>query len=109
MLQAARKPKGILRAVRDSRYCVDDWREYWQKCAGCPSATRLPIQYEIRYREGFFRPTAHDLKSLAVRFNNRSIASICAVTETTIRKGLAAIGFQRKRTPRSPEGTISTD
>ena len=72
-------------------------------------ANPLPIQYEIRYRAGFIRPTAHDLKSLAVRFNNRSIANICAVTKTTVRKWLAATGFQRKRTPRSPEGTISSD
>lgn len=72
-------------------------------------ANPLPIQYEIRYRAGFIRPTDHDLKSLAVRFNNRSIANICAVTETTVRKWLAATGFQRKRTPRSPAGTISSD
>jgi DNA-binding transcriptional MerR regulator len=58
-------------------------------------ANPLSIQYEIRCGAEFIRPTDEDLKSLVVQFSNCSIARACGVSETTIRKWLIAIGFQR--------------
>ncbi len=70
-------------------------------------ANPLPIQYDIRYGGEFIRPTDDDLKSLAVRLSNCSIARICSVTETTVRKWLVKIGFQRDRTVSRKQGVIS--
>ena len=69
-------------------------------------ANPLPIQYEIRCGTEFIRPTGDDLKSLASRFSNSSIARACGVTDTTVRKWLASLGFQRDCEFQRDTGTI---
>jgi integrase len=66
----------------------------------------LSIQYEIRCESEFIRPTDEDLKLLAIQFSNSSIARCCGVTETTVRKWLVSIGFQRDSEFQRNTGTI---
>ena len=42
----------------------------------------LPVQYEIKATSDWFRPTDDDLRDLAGRFSNRSIATACGVSDT---------------------------
>lgn len=53
-----------------------------------------PMQYEICCSE-YVRPTADDLRMLSNQFSNCSIARACGVTDTTVRKWLAAHGIRR--------------
>ena len=69
-------------------------------------ANPLPIQYEIRCESEFMRPTDEDLKSLASRFSNSTIARACSVNETTVRKWLASLGFRRDCEFQHDTGTI---
>ena len=47
-----------------------------------------PIDYQVRSREDWFRPTSKDLGKLATEFGNSAIARACGVTETAVRKWL---------------------
>lgn len=72
-------------------------------------ANPLPIEFEIRCGKEFIRPAEEDLKALANRFSNGSIARACGVTETTVRKWLAAVAFQRDREFRCATEDISDE
>ena len=66
----------------------------------------LPMRYEIRSDSLFIRPTKEDLRSLASSYSNRSIARACNVTDTTVRKWLAAADITRKREFQHSTGDI---
>lgn len=53
-----------------------------------------PIDYQIRSREDWFRPTPDDLSHLASQYGNSAIARACGVTETAVRKWLAQGGIE---------------
>jgi len=55
----------------------------------------LPIDYQIRSKAEWFKPTPNDLAMLAEEHNNCAIARACGVTETTVRKWLANAGICR--------------
>jgi len=55
----------------------------------------LPVDYQIRAKADWFKPTSDDMNGLANEYNNRAIASACGVTDTTVRKWLKNAGIQR--------------
>jgi len=54
-----------------------------------------PMEFEIRAKGEWFRPTSDDLVALAGQYNNSAIARACGITETTVRKWLQEMDFQR--------------
>ncbi len=70
-----------------------------------------PIDYQVRSREDWFRPTPTDLCKLAIDFGNSAIARACGVSETAVRKWLTqdSVTFtDRPRDSRNiPEQTVS--
>ena len=65
-----------------------------------------PIQYEIKSDVEWFRPVTEDLKKLASRYSNCSIAAACHVSETAVRKWLTAAGIDRENGERRDSGEI---
>lgn len=55
----------------------------------------LPIDYQIRSKAEWFKPTPRDLKRLANQYNNSAIGRACGVSETTVRKWLTKEGIER--------------
>ncbi|MDB5391203.1 MAG: integrase family protein [Planctomycetaceae bacterium] len=55
-----------------------------------------PIQYEIKSRESWFRPSDQDLKRLIECYSNCSIATACHVSEMSVRKWLSGAEIRRK-------------
>jgi integrase len=56
----------------------------------------LPIDYQVRAKDEWFKPTVDDPEKLSENFNNCAIAEACGVSETTIRKWLKAAGIDRE-------------
>lgn len=54
-----------------------------------------PIDYQIRSREDWFRPTPEDLRELSSKHGNSAIARVCGVTETAVRKWLTQNSITR--------------
>lgn len=44
------------------------------------------MEFDFHGGEEFFRPSASDLRKLAVRYSNSEIARACGVTEVSVRK-----------------------
>jgi len=67
-----------------------------------------PVRKPSRRNQDYLKPTIEDLKNLADNYSNCSVAELCGVTETTVRKWLSTAGFKRsnefaKATGRIPE------
>jgi len=60
-------------------------------------ANPLPIEYEIKSKDNWFRPTDKDLKRLVETYSNCSIAAACGVSETAVRKWLVGMGIRRSQ------------
>lgn len=55
----------------------------------------LPMDYRIRAKAEWFKPTTEDLRGLANDYNNCAIALACGLTETTVRKWLRSVEIER--------------
>ena len=69
------------------------------------------VDYQVRSREDWFRPTPEDLRELSSKYSNSAIARACGVTETAVRKWLAQDSTTRTAKPSStghdiPQQTI---
>ena len=53
------------------------------------------MEYRVRAKDEWFKPTSEDLAALAEKHNNSAIDRACGVTETTVRKWLKAQGIER--------------
>lgn len=70
-----------------------------------------PIDYQVRSRQDWFRPTPKDLGMLATQYGNSAIARACGVTETAVRKWLTQDSIKVPNRPRTagqeiPERTV---
>jgi len=54
------------------------------------------VDYQVRSREDWFRPTPDDLVELTGQYSNSAIARACGVTETAVRKWLAEEAITRE-------------
>lgn len=66
----------------------------------------LPMEYEIAASAEYLRPADTDLRALARRFSNRSIAKVCHVSDVTVRNWLLEAGIRRPAEFRADTGEI---
>lgn len=65
-----------------------------------------PIDYGAKSGGDWIRPADEDLRQLAVRFSNQSIAAACGVSDTAVRKWLEEAGLRRQSEFRQPTGRV---
>jgi len=64
------------------------------------------VDYQVRSREDWFRPTPEDLRELSSKYGNSAIARACGVTETAVRKWLTQDSFTGPSTSSKVSGDI---
>ena len=67
----------------------------------------LPVDYQVRTENDWFKPTPKDLEILATEFGNSAIGRACGVSETTVRVWIKGAGIDcnaidRKRSAEVP-------
>ncbi len=69
----------------------------------------LPIDYQMKAKAEWFKPTRKDLARLAKDYSNSAVARACSVSETTVRKWLTNAGIRRAAEYDRHHGDIDED